>query len=367
MVDRRKTKTVIVGNVPIGSSCPIVIQAMTKTHTKLVSSTVKQINSLVKCGARLVRLAVNDIQDAKAIRAIKKRINIPIIADIHFSYQLALEAINSGVDKIRINPGNIYKENEIREVVKCAKDAKIPIRIGINSGSLRNVSINSGAKFDKEDSQSSVNQEAINMVRSCLEFIKLFESMYFYDIVISLKSSDVPSTIYAYSQMAKYCNYPFHLGVTATGPSYSGVIKSSIGIGTLLSMGIGDTIRISLTSSPEEEVMISKKILESLNLANPSFEIISCPVCGRCQVDLFKVVAQLQRKLYSKGFLSNGKSFQLAVMGCMVNGPGEAKKCDLGVAFGKGKAALFKKGKIIRQISEDKVIPVLLKMLEADK
>lgn len=346
---RRKTGVVKVADIKIGGSNPVSIQGMTKTETRNVSATVKQIIQLKNIGAEIVRIAVKDIEDAKAIKDIKKKIDIPLVADIHFNYQFAIEAIKNGIDKIRLNPGNIYDSNHVKEVVACAKEYKIPIRVGVNSGSL----------------SKSSGSLANSMVRSALDYIKILEKLRFFDIVVSLKASEVQETISAYEKLAKLCDYPFHVGVTATGPLMPGTIKSTLAIGSLLKEGIGDTIRVSLTGSPEDEIMVSKEILQSLGLRNFYPEIISCPTCGRCQVDLIKIVNVLKNRL--DGLPSkNGKLSvkKIALMGCIVNGPGEAKQADMGIAFTRNLALVFKKGKVIKKTSQKDSIDFLVKQLE---
>lgn len=348
-IKRRKTRVVKVAKVGIGGAYPISIQGMTKTETKNILATVKQINQLRNIGAEIVRIAVKDMEDASAVKEIKKKTGIPLVADIHFNYQFAIEAIKNGIDKIRLNPGNIYDANQIKEVVACAKEYKIPIRVGVNSGSLR------------KSSGSLVN----SMVKSALDYIKTLERLRFFDVVVSLKASEVQDTISAYEKLAKLCDYPFHVGITATGPLIPGTIKSTLSIGSLLKEGIGDTIRVSLTSKPEDEIMVSKEILQSLGLRNFSPEIISCPTCGRCQVDLIKIVNLIKNKvdnLPSK----NGKlsAKKIAIMGCIVNGPGEAKQADMGIAFTRNLALVFKKGKVIKKTSQKDSIDFIVKQLE---
>jgi (E)-4-hydroxy-3-methylbut-2-enyl-diphosphate synthase len=353
---RRKTKVVKIGNVLIGANNPIAIQSMAKTKTSDIRQTLSQIKKLEAAGCQIIRVAVKDTSDAKAIKKIRQGINMPLVADIHFDWRLALEAIDSGADKIRLNPGNIYKKHQIKEIVRAAKSARIPIRVGLNSGSLRS----KGGKRTIE-----------TMVKSCQDYIKLLEGFGFFDIVVSLKSSHILDTIEAYRKMARICDYPFHLGVTATGLPEQGMTKSSIAIGSLLLEGIGDTIRISLTDSPVKEVKAAQDILEALNLANFGPQIISCPTCGRCEVDLVKIVRDLEKKLSVTGSKLQVPSWRLAtqplkvaVMGCVVNGPGEAKQADLGIAFGQKQGLLFKKGKPIRKVLARQCVDVLLKEIK---
>ncbi|MDP3790647.1 MAG: flavodoxin-dependent (E)-4-hydroxy-3-methylbut-2-enyl-diphosphate synthase [Candidatus Omnitrophota bacterium] len=338
---RRKTRQVKVGNVKIGGNASVSIQSMAKFDTSNVARVVSQIEGLEKCGCEIIRVAVKTTEDAKAIKEIKKKIGIPLVADIHFDYRLALESIKSGADKIRLNPGNMKNRDEIAQVVRAAKKARIPIRIGVNSGST-----------------------SCDFVDSALKYVKLFEDLDFHDIIISLKGSDVSQTVEAYRRISKRCDYPLHLGVTASGPYDCGIIKSSIGIGTLLLDGIGDTIRVSLTAEPKTEVVAAKRILSSLGLRKFGPEIISCPTCGRCQVDLVSIVQELEDEFAAYGSKSKTKKpVTIAVMGCEVNGPGEASQADIGIAFGKGSGMLFKKGKIIRKVSVGNAIKELLKLL----
>ncbi|MFA5388633.1 MAG: flavodoxin-dependent (E)-4-hydroxy-3-methylbut-2-enyl-diphosphate synthase [Candidatus Omnitrophota bacterium] len=348
-MEKIKTRQIKAGNIRIGGGSPVSIQSMSKTDTRDVRATVKEIRELQSAGCEIIRVAVKDFEAAGAIKAIKKGIKIPLVADIHFDYRLALSAIESGADKIRLNPGNIYKEDEIMEVVKSAKKRKIPIRIGANSGSLRSRLLKPPA---------AVHGVAGNMVKSVLDYIKILERMDFYDIIVSLKTSDVRSTIEAYRLFSKKSRYPLHLGVTAAGPVSTGIVKSSIGIGALLMEEIGDTIRVSLTGNPVEEVLAAKNILQALELRNFGPEIISCPTCGRCQVNLSRITEELGLKFKVQGLKDNIK---IAVMGCEVNGPGEAKEADIGIACGKGSGVIFKKGKIIKRVKEKEIVKELLK------
>ena len=352
-VKRRKTKSVRIGSVVIGANNPIAIQSMTKTKTSNIKATLKQIKQLKDAGCDIVRLAVNDSKSAEAIRAIKKEAGLALVADIHFNWRLACLAIKNGIDKIRLNPGNIYKIDELKEVVKCAKDARIPIRIGVNSGSV---------KINKRKSLAE------NMTESALNYIKNIEKLGFNNLVISLKASDIFDTIGAYRKISRVCDYPLHLGLTATGLPISGAIKSSIALGILLSEGIGDTIRVSLTDNPLEEVKVAKGILESLCLRNFGPEIISCPTCGRCSVDLAKIVRGLETRLATMDYKLSATPLKIAVMGCIVNGPGEAKASDIGIAFEKfGKGVLFKRGMPLRKIAAGKCINELLNELKNDQ
>jgi (E)-4-hydroxy-3-methylbut-2-enyl-diphosphate synthase len=344
-IKRRKTRIVKIGSVAIGGDNPIAIQSMTKTATRDVENTVKEIKNLSSRGCDIVRVAVKDHCDAAAIREIKKNITIPLVADIHFDWRLALQAIDSRADKIRLNPGNIFKSAQVKEVARAAKLAGIPIRVGLNSGSI-----------------GTSRKQVDKMIRAAKKYIEILESVKFKDIVISLKASNICDTVDAYRKMARICDYPFHLGLTATGVPYRGIIKSSVAIGSLLLDGIGDTIRISLTDKSEEEVKSAQCILESLGLRNYGPQIISCPTCGRCEVNLVKLVKELEYKLSVSRLTSfQTKPLKVAVMGCVVNGPGEAGDADLGVAFGKKEGLLFKGGKPLRKVSFRDCAAVLLK------
>lgn len=344
---RRKTKVIKIGRVRIGGNNPVAIQSMAKAATKDIEGVVKQIKKLEVVGCEIVRVAVKDEADALAIGIIKKYIDIPLVADIHFNWKFALKAIDNGADKIRLNPGNIIKKSEIKEIVEAAKQARIPIRVGLNSGSVKRA--NAGKKISTADL----------MVKSGLDYLKIIEDFGFYDIVVSLKASDILGTVEAYSKMSSFCDYPFHLGVTATGLPHQGMIKSSIAIGTLLLQGIGDTIRISLTDSPEEEIKAARSVLESLGLRNFGPQIISCPTCGRCEVDLINIVSKIEEELTN--IKNCKKPIKVAIMGCVVNGPGEAREADVGIAFGKKEGLLFLKGKPVKKISPANSIEILLK------
>ncbi|MFH1354586.1 MAG: flavodoxin-dependent (E)-4-hydroxy-3-methylbut-2-enyl-diphosphate synthase [Candidatus Omnitrophota bacterium] len=338
---RCKTKVVRIGKVKIGGNHPIAIQSMTKTKTSDIDRTVKQIRKLENAGCEIVRLAVKDKKDTEALRKIRKITKLPLVADIHFNWRLAIEAIEAGADKIRLNPGNIYKEKEIKEIVAALKMAKIPLRIGLNSGSLSKI----------RSQVSSIQDHASLMVKAALGYVRIIEKFGLYDIVLSLKASNILDTIEAYRKISGLCDYPMHLGVTATGLPFSGAIKSSIAIGALLLEGIGDTIRVSLTDQPQNEVKAAQYILEALGLRCFRPQIISCPTCGRCQVDLVKLVRDFENKLSTYRLPLTTKSFKVAIMGCEVNGPGEAREADIGIAFGKKAGVLFKKGKIAKRVS----------------
>ncbi len=342
---RRKTRVISIGNIKIGGNNPVAIQSMSKTRTSDVTGTVSQIKGLQACGCEIIRVAVKDELDARAIKDIKRQIKIPLVADIHFNWRLAVQAIESGADKIRLNPGNIYRKEEVRNVVSALKQAKRPLRIGLNSGSVKYP----GARMSMPE----------KLAASCLEYIRLVESFKFSDIVVSLKGSDVLSTIEAYRRISKRIDYPFHLGVTATGLPFEGAIKSGIAIGVLLLEGIGDTIRISLTDTPAREIRAAKAILEATERRIFGPQIISCPTCGRCEVDLADIVKELEENISALNPRPLARAFKVAVMGCVVNGPGEAKEADLGIAFGKKDAMLFKKGKQARKVPLSQCVKLL--------
>ncbi|MFA5436975.1 MAG: flavodoxin-dependent (E)-4-hydroxy-3-methylbut-2-enyl-diphosphate synthase [Candidatus Omnitrophota bacterium] len=348
MVIKRDRKRIIrAGKVAIGGNNPIVIQSMLKVKSSDIERALRQIAELSDAGCQIVRLAVKDKEDALAFKKIKRKSRLPLVADIHFDYRLALMAIDCGADKVRLNPGNIYREKEIMEVVRALKSARIPLRIGLNSGSVDGAGKRGISMPDR-------------LVKSALSYIKIIEGYKYRDIIVSLKASNVLDTVAAYRKMAKVCDYPLHLGVTATGASFAGVIKSSIALGALLLEGIGDTIRVSLTDNPVREVYAAKAILESLNLRSFGPKIISCPTCGRCEVDLVRLVNAFENRISSL----NLKPIKVALMGCVVNGPGEAKEADIGVAFGKRDGLLFRGGKPIRKINFSECSDILLKEME---
>jgi len=378
MMTRIKTRKIRVGNFFIGGSSPISVQSMTKTDTRDVRATVNQIKRLERVGCEIVRVAVPDMEAAKALGKIKKRIDVPLVADIHFDYRLAIEAIRQGVDKIRINPGNIGSRERVEAIAKAAKNARIPIRIGVNAGSLKlplperkgRTNLHQG-----DISHSGRMSKARKMVTSALQYVKILEKQNFHQIVISLKASDVPTTIQAYRSISEKTDYPLHLGITEAGGEFSGSIKSAVGMGILLSEGIGDTIRVSLTASPEEEVRVGYEILKALNLRSFGPEVISCPTCSRCQIDLIKIAHRVEKKLQSlfpqksviAGVQPSGfRPLKVAIMGCVVNGPGEAREADVGIAGGKGVGLLFRRGRIIKKVKEKQMINVLIKEIEKE-
>ena len=339
----------------IGGNAPVSIQSMTKVETSNVKAVVSQVKRLESLGCEIIRVAVKNIKDAEAVRGIKKKIRIPLVCDIHFDYRLALKCIEAGADKIRLNPGNVANRGEIACVMKAAKRAGVPVRIGVNSGS-----VSKSAECRVQSAENGVSA----LVRSALGYIKIFEQNDFRDIIISLKASDVATTVTAYRKIAVSCDYPLHLGVTAAGPYDSGIVKSSVGIGALLLDGIGDTIRVSLTADPVEEVIAAKRILSAVGLRRFGPEIISCPTCGRCKVDLSGIVKELERKLYAIRYtLYANRPLKIAIMGCEVNGPGEARDADIGIAFGKGSGALFEKGKIVRKIKTGNAVKEIIKIV----
>lgn len=342
MIKRRLSKKIKLGNIEIGGESPISVQSMTNTDTRNVRATVKQINELEKAGCEIIRVAVLNEEAAQSISLIKKQIKIPIIADIHFDYRLAISSIENGVDGLRLNPGNIGKREFVEKVVKLAKKREIPIRIGVNAGSLEK-----DLSHEKRDLADSLTQSA-------LRHIKILEDLDFDLIKLSLKSSDVEVMIKAYEKIAKLVDYPLHLGVTEAGTLKAGLIKSSVGIGSLLSQGIGDTIRVSLTENPVEEIWAGFEILKALNLRQKGINFISCPTCGRCQIDLITLAKTVETK-----FQYVSKPITIAVMGCAVNGPGEAKSADIGIAGGIGEGYIFKKGNIVRKVKEEEILTAL--------
>lgn len=345
---RNNTRVIKVGDVLIGGTNPISIQSMCNTQTKDVDSTVRQILEMEKYGLDIIRFAVNDLEDAEAIPKIRAGINTPTIADIQYDYRLALMAVEKGVDGLRINPGNIGARWKVEEVANACRERGISIRIGVNAGSLHQEFL---------DKFGGVNENSI--VESALEEINVLESMNFKDIKVSLKASNVNLTLDANRKFAKVSDIPLHLGITEAGPGMQGIIKSSVGIGTLLSEGIGDTIRVSLTEDPVMEVKVGKEILKSLGLRTDGIELISCPTCARTKVNLFEIVEEAQKR-----FETMNKNLKVAIMGCPVNGPGEAREADIGIAGGNGEGLIFKKGKIIRKVKEEDLLNELIKEME---
>lgn len=349
MINRKQTIKLKIGNREVGGDAPITVQSMTNTDTRDVKATVEQIKMLQDHGCEIIRLAVLNSDAAAALKEIKKHVEIPVIADIHFDYRLAIQSIESGVDALRLNPGNIGKQEFVEKVVKLAKINSVPIRIGVNAGSLQK-------DIDALDLPLSEK-----MVMSALRHIKILEDLDFNLIKVSLKSSSVMTTIEAYRKMSEAVRYPLHVGVTESGTLKNGTIKSSVGIGTLLSEGIGDTIRVSLTENPVEEVILGYEILKALEIRQKGINFISCPTCGRTQIDLINLAKEVQKR-----FENYDKNITIAVMGCAVNGPGEAKHADYGIAGGIGEGYIFKKGEILLKVNEDELLDTFEKVVKND-
>jgi (E)-4-hydroxy-3-methylbut-2-enyl-diphosphate synthase len=339
----KKTRQLMLGGVPVGGGSPVTVQTMTKSDTRDVAATVAQIREMEQLGCDIIRLAVPDQEAAAALQAIKSQVSLPLVADIHFDYRLALTALQSGVDGLRINPGNIGSAAKVRQVSDAAKERNVPIRIGVNSGSL------------SPEMAEKYGRTARGLVESALSHVLLLERQHYEQIKISVKASDVPMCIDAYRLLAERVDYPLHLGVTEAGGPWAGTIKSAIGIGTLLAEGIGDTIRVSLTGSPAEEVRAGLQILKSLGLRRGGIDLISCPTCGRCQINLQAVAREVERRLPP-----TEQELRVAVMGCTVNGPGEAREADIGIAGGKGCGLLFKQGALLRKVPENLLVDQLL-------
>ncbi len=347
-MERRKTRKIRVGRVEIGGGAPISIQSMTKTVTRDVEATVRQIRSLERVGCEIVRVAVANMEDASVLGAIKGAVSIPLIADIHFDHRLALKAIDEGVDGLRINPGNIGGERKVKEVVKAAGEKGIPIRIGVNSGSLER---------DILERYGHPTPEA--MVESAMRHIRILEDLGFYDIKVSLKAPDVMRTVEAYRLLAERVDYPFHIGITEAGTVFSGTVKSAAGIAILLSEGLGDTIRVSLTGPPEEEVRVGYEILKALGLRRRGINIVSCPTCGRIRVDVVDLAREVERRLAHVD-----KPLNVAIMGCVVNGPGEAVEADVGFAGGEGVGFIYVKGRRMKKVKEEEVVDEIVRAVE---
>ena len=347
MIKRRSSRVIKIGGVEIGGDRPIVVQSMTKTDTRNVKATVSQIKRLEECGCEIVRVAVPDSTAAKALVNIKKKVQIPVIADIHFDYRLAIDSLNAGVDGLRLNPGNISDPDKIEKVVRAAKIREVPIRVGVNAGSLPRNSV---------DNTSVVER----MVNAAMNEIRLLESLDFDQIKISVKAFDVATTIEAYRAMAQATPYPLHLGITEAGLPWSGAIRSAVGLGILLDEGIGDTVRVSLTTGdPCQEVECAYEILKSLKLREKGPILVSCPSCGRSETDIVKLAEDVERRLRGVE-----KTIKVAVMGCVVNGPGEAKDADVGIACGRGKGVIFRKGEKVRKVNETDFVEALLREVD---
>lgn len=344
---RHPTRRITVGNTEIGGDAPVSVQSMTTTPTHDVDATVAQIHQLEAAGCDIVRVAVPNPEAASAVREIKAQISIPLVVDIHFDYRLALASLEAGADKLRINPGNIGSEDRVEAVASAAKERGVPIRIGVNAGSI--------------DRKRYGMPTAEALVESGLDEARVLEQAGFEDIVLSLKAFDVPMMIRAYQLAAEHCDYPLHLGVTEAGPAWEGTIRSSVGIGALLAEGIGDTLRVSLTGDPVEEVKVGKEILSSLGLYRKPFTLVSCPTCGRCAMDLSGMADDVRRRLEAN---PPNRPITVAVMGCVVNGPGEASLADVGIAGGRGSGAVFVKGELVRTVKEDQLVDELMREVE---
>ncbi|WP_105618018.1 flavodoxin-dependent (E)-4-hydroxy-3-methylbut-2-enyl-diphosphate synthase [Vallitalea okinawensis] len=345
---RHKTREITIGNVKIGGDNPILIQSMTNTKTSDVAATVNQILQLEEAGCEIIRVTVNDQGAADAIEEIKKQIHIPLVADIHFNYRLALSALENGIDKLRLNPGNIGSEERIKAVVESAKRHSVPIRIGVNSGSLEQEFI---------DLYGGVTTKGL--VESAMKHVRILERYDFEDIVISLKASNIMRCVESYNMLASKVDYPLHIGITEAGTLYSGTIKSSAGIGILLAQGFGDTLRVSLTGDPVEEVRCAKQLLQAMGLRTFGVELISCPTCGRTEIDLIELANEVEERL-----VRINKNIKVAIMGCVVNGPGEAREADIGIAAGKDVGLIFKKGEIIKKVPENQLLDELMTIIE---
>jgi (E)-4-hydroxy-3-methylbut-2-enyl-diphosphate synthase len=348
MAKRRSTKQIKIGNIKIGGRAPVVVQSMTKTDTRDISSTAAQIKKLQAAGCEAVRVAVLNAEAADAVKSIKRKSKIPLIADIHFDHRLALAVLENGVDGLRINPGNIGSKQKVREVVSAARDRGVPIRIGVNAGSL-----------EKDLLRKYKHPTAKALVESAGRHIKILEDLKFRAIKVSLKASDVIRTVDAYRLFSEKFRYPLHIGISEAGPAFSGTIKSAVGLGMLLAEGIGDTIRVSLTADPVEEVKVAFEILKSLHLRQIGPELISCPTCGRCQVNIRGIVEKVETELAKLK-----KPIKVAVMGCVVNGPGEAREANIGIAGGRGTGLLFKNGKIVKTLKERELFSTLMREIK---
>lgn len=346
---RRRTRQIHIGSVLIGGGAPISVQSMTNTKTEDTAATLAQIRALHEAGADIVRVAVPNMQAAQAIGTLVKSSPVPLVADIHFDYRLALEAIAQGIDALRLNPGNIGNRDHVRLVVSKAKEKGIPIRIGVNAGSL---DVNMRKQY------GGITAEAL--VASAMEHVRILEALDFHDIKISLKAHDVPLTLAAYRLMSEHCDYPLHVGITEAGTQHSGLIKSAVGIGALLAEGIGDTIRVSLTGDPVVEVRAGREILKALGLRDYGPTLVSCPTCGRTEIDLPAIAARVEKRLQGIA-----QPITVAVMGCVVNGPGEARGADVGIAGGKGVGMVFRKGEIVRKVPEEDLVEELFQEIDA--
>ncbi len=343
-IHRRKTRRVLIGNVPIGDGAPIAVQSMTNTDTRDAKATIRQIRRLEDVGCEVIRLGVPDMAAAVALGTVREKISIPLVADIHFDYRLALEALRQGVDGLRLNPGNIGESHKVREITKAAAERAVPIRIGVNAGSLQ-----------KELLRKHSGATAEAMVESALEHVAILEKENFYLIKISLKASDVSRTVDTYRILSERVDYPLHVGITEAGTLVPGAVKSAVGIGILLADGIGDTIRVSLTAAPVEEIRVAYSILRALGIRRRGVEVISCPTCSRTEIDLMGLARKVEKAL-----IRVRTPLKVAVMGCVVNGPGEAREADIGIAGGRGRGILFKKGESMGTYEEEELLPALL-------
>lgn len=349
MFHRKHTKAVRLGNLVIGGAAPVSVQSMTNTDTRDVPATLSQIRSLYAAGCDIVRLAVLDMEAAEALKEIIAQAGVPLVADIHFDYRLALKAVEYGISKLRINPGNIGSKDKVELLAKACQDKGIPIRIGVNSGSLEK---------DILEKHGGATPEAL--VESALRHVAILESVNFEDIIISIKSSSVERTIKGYQLLSEKTNYPLHIGVTEAGTLWRGTIKSAVGIGSLLSQGIGDTLRVSLTGDPVEEVKVAREILKATGHLKAGMEFVSCPTCGRTQIDLIGIANEVEKRLEGQA-----KEIKVAVMGCVVNGPGEARDADIGIAGGNGVGVIFKKGVVVKQVPEDQLVEALMEEIKS--
>jgi len=347
MVKRTETRVVHIGGVPIGGGNPIVIQSMTDTDTRDIAATVAQVHALTAAGCEVIRVAVPDMEAAAAIKQIKKEIALPLVADIHFDYRLALESVKNGADKLRINPGNIGDGLRLQQVAEAAKAAEIPIRVGVNSGSL------------EKEIMARYGHTAEGLAESALKNVSMLENYGFNNIVVSVKATDIPLMLEAHKILASRIPYPLHMGFTHSGTTQKGSIRSAAGLGALLAMGVGDTIRVSLAGDPIDEIRCAKEILSAMGLRRFGPTVIACPTCGRTEIDVTTIAEEIEKRLE---FVD--KPLTIAVMGCVVNGPGEAREADIGVAAGRGAWALFSKGEIVRKVAEDEVIPAIMEAIE---
>jgi len=362
MTPRLRRRPVRVGSLTIGGTAPVSVQSMTNTDTRDIAATALQINGLAEAGCDLVRVAVPDLAAVKAIGPLQKQIPIPLIADIHFNHRLALEALRQGADKLRLNPGNLRKREHVEAVVRAAKRRGVPIRVGVNWGSL---SPQTRSRFQRRveagDDRAEAGAQAL--VQTALSHLRILEALEFRDVVISLKAFDVPMTIAAYRLIAAQTDYPLHIGITEAGRGEAGIIRSCAGLGALLAEGIGDTVRVSLTGDPLQEVRVSRELLRTLDLKRGGLTLVSCPTCGRCEIDLAALAEQVEQALtpLDEGLRSANRELRVAVMGCVVNGPGEARDADVGIAGGKAGGLLFRRGAVVSKFAEAELLPAIVR------